>query len=76
MVTTAHNLGMRLTLAMNSYLASGYTKNQKKAGDSSIFLHTGMMRGRNNNSFFHIWEDLKMTVLDKGPYTLVLEKRK
>lgn len=21
-------------------------KNQKKAGDSSIFLHTGMMRGR------------------------------
>lgn len=46
MLTTAHNLGMRLTLAMNSYLASGYTKNQKKAGDSSIFLHTGMMRGR------------------------------
>lgn len=46
MVTIAHKLGMRLTLAMNSYLASGYTKNQKKAGDSSIFLHTGMMRGR------------------------------
>lgn len=30
MATTAHNLGMRLTLAMNSYSASRYTKNKTR----------------------------------------------
>lgn len=86
---TAHNLVMRLTLAISRYSASGYTENQsKKAGDASIFWHTGTMRGRQSeyrtkkwnfislqdgNSDFHIREDLEMKVLDKGSCALAPE---